>query len=347
VANAVLWFVVAAAAPVLNLVVVEGHAPAQWNRRFGLLNHYQGYGWLAGLVAGGAWSALAGPGFGLPELAAKRLFFVGSAVAALGGVLVVLVRYPEPSTISERRFLRLSRRLSATNGNVARAVRAVPFGPARMYWAFRNVGIGRNTLSRLRRRFSGGLVRYLLAATVFFTGFSVFFGPLPAYLVDAGYATDEVFALFILSAAASAATYARAGALATERDPLRLQLGALCFRAGAFPVVAVAGAAIAPPLGLLVVGGLFFAIGASWAVIAVTATGLVTGLSSPTARAEALGAYTAVSSLGGGLGSVVGGAVADAVGYLPAFVVAGGCIAAAVLLAVDGLGKSGAASTAR
>ncbi|MFB6252682.1 MAG: hypothetical protein ABEI27_13545 [Halobellus sp.] len=44
VANAALWFVVAAAAPVLNLIVVEGYETSQWSRRFGLLNQYQGYG---------------------------------------------------------------------------------------------------------------------------------------------------------------------------------------------------------------------------------------------------------------------------------------------------------------
>ncbi|ADE03892.1 hypothetical protein [Haloferax volcanii] len=54
VANALLWFAVAAAAPVLNLIVVEGVPSKEWDRRFGVLNHYQGYGWLGGLVADAA-----------------------------------------------------------------------------------------------------------------------------------------------------------------------------------------------------------------------------------------------------------------------------------------------------
>ena len=332
-ANAALWFVVAAAAPVLNVVVVEGYEPSLWTQRFGLLNHYQGYGWLAGLVAGGVWSAVAGSQFGLPALAAKRLFFVGGAAATLAGVFVVFLRYPEAATMSEQRFRRLSRRFRAGNGGAERATRAVPFGPARIYWALREVRLGRGSLSRLRGRFSARLLRYLLAATVFFAGFSAFFGPLPAYLVDAGYATDEVFVLFILSSAASAAAYARAGTAAAAFDPFRLQVGALLFRAGAFPIVAITGAAIAPPAGLLVVGALFLALGASWAVIAVTATGLVSELATETIRAEALGIYTAIASFGGGIGSVLGGAIADAVGYLPAFGVAGGCVVVGILVA--------------
>lgn len=332
-ANAALWFVVAAAAPVLNVVVVEGHEPSRWTTRFGLLNHYQGYGWLAGLLAGGVWSTLAGSQFGLGPLAAKRLFFVVGATATAVGVLVVFLRYPEPATMSDRRFRRLSPRHRAANGSAERAARAVPFGPARIYWALRDVGFGGNGVARFRGRVSGRLARYLLAATVFFAGFSAFFGPLPAYLVDAGYATDEVFLLFILSSAASAAAYARAGAAAAAFDPVRLQLGALLFRAGAFPVVALVGAAVAPPVGPVVVGLLFLALGASWAVIAVTATGLVSQFAPEPIRAQALGIYTAIASLGGGVGSVVGGAIAGAVGYLPAFGVAGGCVAVSALVA--------------
>ena len=82
---------------------------------------------------------------------------------------------------------------------------------------------------------------------------------------------------------------------------------------------------------------LFVLVGASWAVIAVTAAGLVTELAPGSVRAEALGAYTAVGSLGGGIGSVVGGAIAGGVGYLPAFAVAGGAVAIAAYLAVDGV----------
>lgn len=340
-ANAALWFVIAAAAPVLNVIVVEGHEPSAWPARFGLLNHYQGYGWLAGLVAGGAWSTFAG-GFGVDAVAAKRLFFILSAVATLGGILVVIVRYPEPVTTSDRRFVRLSRRIRAAGGNPGRAARAIPYGPSRMYWALREIGVGRpgdsrqpnrGTLPRLRERASGRLVRYLAAATLFFAGFSAFFAPLPAYLVDAGYATDEVFVLFILSAAASAAAYGRAGTAAAGHGLFRLQAGALLVRAGAFPTVAVVGTAVAPPIGLVVVGALFVLIGVAWAVIAVTAAGLVTDLAPAPVRAEALGAYTAVGSLGGGVGSVIGGGIAGAIGYLPAFVVAGAGVAVATYVA--------------
>ncbi|RDI70747.1 MFS transporter [Halopelagius longus] len=339
VANAALWFVVAAAAPVLNVIVVEGYEASRWSERFGLLNHYQGYGWLGGLVVGAVWSAAAGP-VGVGPLAAKRLFFLAGGVAALAGLAVVYARYPEKSTISERRFLRLAEQF-AGNGMLGRSVRAVPFGPQRVYWALRNLrrgsdGDGASGAGGLRGRFPAGLTRYLLAATVFFTGFAAFFGPLPAYLTEAGYSTDQVFGLFVASSAASAVSYARVGSLVARRDPFRLQTGALLSRAVAFPLVAFVGAALAPPVGLAVVGVLFFAIGVTWAVISITATGLVSTLAPESVRGEALGAYTALGSLGGGVGSILGGAVADGLGYGAAFGVAAACVVAAVGVAVAG-----------
>ena len=152
-ANAALWFVIAAAAPVLNVVVVEGYEPRAWAGRFGILNHYQGYGWLAGLVAGGVWSAVAGGRLGLAPLAAKRLFFVGSAVATLAAVLVVVARYPEPVTTSDRRFRRLSGRVRTVGGSPGRAARAIPYDPTRVYGALRDLGVGQRADSR---RAAGG-----------------------------------------------------------------------------------------------------------------------------------------------------------------------------------------------
>jgi predicted MFS family arabinose efflux permease len=76
----------------------------------------------------------------------------------------------------------------------------------------------------------------------------------------------------------------------------------------------------------------------TWAVVAVTATGLVTRLAPDRVRGEALGVYTALSSVGGGLGSAVGGALATWVGYLPTFGAAAGLVVAGLLL-VDRSGR--------
>ncbi|WP_411968366.1 MFS transporter [Haloferax sp. YSSS75] len=327
VANTLLWFVVAAAAPVLNLIVVEGVHPDQWDRRFGVLNHYQGYGWLGGLVVGAVWSAAAPRVFALDALGVQRWFLLVSAVAAAVGALIVRVWYPDRPTVSSRRFARLSAGIRRQSGLIGRSVRAVPYGPSRLYWALQELDV-----ADLRARASPSLLSYLAAATLFFVGFSVFFGPLPAYLISAGRTADEVFVLFVLSSLGSAVSYARVGALAATYDSRRLQAGALATRGLAFPLVAVVGTSLTAVAALLVLGGTFLVIGVTWAVIAVTATGIVTRLAPERIRGEALGAYTALASLGGGVGSALGGVVATELGYVTAFALAGGIVLTALVV---------------
>ncbi|KAB1188705.1 MULTISPECIES: MFS transporter [Haloferax] len=326
-ANTLLWFVVAAAAPVLNLIVVEGVPSHRWDQRFGVLNHYQGYGWLGGLVVGAVWSALAPRLLGLDALAVQRWFLLISAVAAAVGAVLVRVWYPEHSTVSAERFARLSAGIRRQSGLIGRSVRAVPYGPSRMYWALHGLD-----LSELRTRVNPTLLRYLAAATLFFVGFSVFFGPLPAYLIAAGRSADEVFILFVLSSLGSALSYARVGSLTTTHDSRELQVGALATRGLAFPLVAVVGTRLTAGTSFLVLGATFLVIGVTWAVIAVTATGIVTRLASDRIRGDALGAYTALASLGGGIGAALGGVVATSFGYVTAFALAGGIVVTALVV---------------
>ncbi|WP_135822448.1 MFS transporter [Halostella litorea] len=336
VANAALWFVVAAAAPVLNLIVVDGVPESDWEREIGRLNHYQGYGWLLGLVAGAAWTGAAAAATDASPVAAQRSFFLASAASTAVALGVVRYWYPERPRVSPERFRRVYRRLSRTGG---RTVRAVPFGPSRVYWSLRSL-----RPDRLTGRFRSRLGTYLAALTLCFVGFSVFFGPLPAYLTAESFSTDGIFALFVLSSAGSAAFYARAGDLSARMDARRLQVAALLGRAGAFPVIAAVGVALAPPVAVAAQAPLFAFVGVTWAVIAVTSTGVVTRLAPSEARGEALGAYAALSNFGGGVGSALGGWIAASAGYVAAFGVAAGLIAVGAALVA--LGRRGAVPAA-
>lgn len=312
VANAALWFVVAAAAPVLNLVMVDGHPERDWGVRIGRLNAYQGYGWVVGLLVGAGWTLV------LPRLVGgvgqRPLFLLLAGLAALGFV-AVRVWYPSPTTVSADRFARVYRRLSREGWGAGRYLRTIPYGSGRFYWALRS--FRPDHVARLR---ASPLRRYLLASALFSVGFGAFWAPMPAYLVERGYAAGPVFALFLVANVGSAVFYGRAGRLAGARDASTLQMAALLVRAALFPAVAVLGAtALALPL----LGGAFLLIGVTWAVIAVTATGLVTRLAPVAERGEALGLYTAMASLGTGVGSALGGWVAGDAGYVAAFGLAG------------------------
>jgi MFS family permease len=317
--NAILWFVVSAAAPVLNLIVVEGTPESAWSSRIGWLNTVQGYGWVTGLLIGAVWTAVV-PRLvpGIDAYDSSRLLFVLLAVIAIVATAVVRVWYPEPATTSSAEFLRVYRRLSRGQWGAGRYLRTLPYGTSRPYWALTSLrGID---LGSIRRRYGAGLARYLLAASLFSTGFAVFWGPMPAYLRGVGYQSDGVFALFLLANVGSALTYAAVSRAATRVGVRRLQLGALSLRIVLFPLIALLGGVSVLAVASLGVG--FLAIGVTWAVIAVTAAALVTSLSPARIRGEALGVYTALVGVGTGVGSLLGGVLATGYGYLVAFALA-------------------------
>ncbi|WP_321168065.1 MFS transporter [Halobaculum saliterrae] len=318
--NAALWFVVAAAVPVLNLIVVEGAPVEEWDGRIASLNAWQGYGWVAGLVVGTAWT-LAVPRFGVAPIRGQRLLFLVLAVVATAALLLARVWYPEPSTVSAERFRRVYDRLSRSNWGAGRYLRASLYGPTRVFWGLRTLGNG----TRPRREsagvpnplagFSPSLRRYVLAVVVFSLGFAVFWGPVPAFLaerVDDG----AVFAVYLAGNLGSAVCYGPAGRLAGKYAPRSVQAAALAGRAGLFPGVAFVALVLPALAGFSLVFGL---IGVTWAVIAITSASIVTRLADDGNRGAALGVQAAAAGLATAVGSALGGVVAGAAGYLPTF----------------------------
>lgn len=325
-ANAVLWLVVAAAAPVLTLLVVADAPEFAWSARIGRLNRFQGYGWAGGLVLGAAWpliGGLLGGGVG----GTRMLFWLLAACAAAGAVGAArLLPRPDPDAPepSDRQGRRIARLLARSGRGVREATYA--FSPNRLYWTTRSVRPG-----RLRDRFTPALVAYLLAAGLFFGGSAAFWAPLPLFLTDVGFGSGGIFALYLVSTLASATLYERAGALASRSDLRRLQSVAVAVRGAAFPAVAlVAGlGSLAVEFGAAALG--LAAVGATWAVMAVAGTAIVVRLAPAAVRGEALGIYTALSALAGGAGGIVGGWAAG-FGYPIAFALAGGLVIAGALL---------------
>jgi MFS family permease len=239
---------------------------------------------------------------------------------------------------SERRIQRLNRdRVARLLSSGRRGIRGATFQftPTRLYWRSRSLHPG-----RMAERFTPTLAAYFGGVVLFFTGFTAFFAPLPLYLTGVGFSSDLVFAFYLVSSLASAAFYTGAGRLSGEYDLRYLQTGALGLRGVVMPLVAVVGTALAASLvGVLANVALFVLIGISWAVIAVTAGTIVTRLAPASLRGEALGVYTALSTLAGGIGSIAGGALASASGFVVAFGVAGGVIVvgAAIVVSLRGI----------
>lgn len=335
-ANAALWFVVAASAPVLNLIVVGGAAESEWEARIARLNALQSYGWVAGLVGGLAWTTVS-PRLGIEPLLAQRLLFLVLAATAALGFLTVRVWYPEPVAVNARRFEQVYRRLGGAGANAGRLLRTVPYGPTRAYWALRSL-----RPERLRESLRRPIRRYLLAVTLYSVGFAVFWGPMPAFLREQGFADGTVFALFLAGTLGSALAYDRVGPLCRRVGNANAETGALAARVLLFPLVGAVGASVGAP----VVGLLFAVIGVTWAIIGVVATGLTSRLVTAPERAEALGLFTALVGFGTGVGSALGGAAAGILGYRTTFTLAGGFVFVGLVLAVvSGRGTTSATTT--
>jgi len=318
VANAVLWLVVAAASPVLTVLVVTDAPEPAWSERIGRLNKYQGYGWAAGLVLGTVWTALGTRLIAGPSVTAA-LFWLLAASAAVSAVLAARSLPAAPAAVTGEREVRKVARLLATTGRGVRGATFV-FSPNRLYWTTRRL-----RPADLRARITPALATHLVAAALFFTGSAAFWAPLPLFLTDGGFSSGQVFGLYLAASLASAVLYERAGRLASRRDPRLLQAGALAVRALAFPVTALLLGLGTLPLELGATAAVLTVVGLTWAVIAVVGTALVTRLAPPAVRGEALGLYTAIGAVAGGVGGLLGGWLATA-GYLLAFGVAGGLV---------------------
>ncbi|MFB6219703.1 MAG: MFS transporter [Halobacteriaceae archaeon] len=317
--NALLWLGFAAAVPVLTLLAVAGAPEPEWSGLIGRLNRFQGVGWALGLlvgflvVAGGSWVAA--------PVATQRAFFLVCAVAAAGGLAVGLRTLPpDPAPGTEPRPRRLRRRIrEAAAFNVRGA--AFPFTPAKLDPRALHP-------RRFAERFTPALAVYFGAVVLAFAGFGMFFAPLPAYLGALGYGAGEIFGLYLALNAAAAAFYGRAAALAGRYSPERVNAAGFALRGVAFPAVVAVGAALgSTALGLGAAAAVFAVIGGTWAVIAVVAATLVSGLSPPAIRGEALGVYGALGALAGGVGGLAGGWL-GAASYPLAFAVAGGLVLA-------------------
>lgn len=315
-ANAVVWFAFAAAGPVLTLLAVTGVEESEWQDRIALLNSYQGWGWAGGLVLGVIWTAI-GERY-LSPIATQRTFFLACATSGAVSLVSARISLPAESALQLidpkqlRRAVLRARRLNLRGATF-------PFTPGRLFWGSMEALDPR----AFYNRFSEGLMGYYGSAFLFFIGFTAFFAPLPLYLEELGYGSGSIFGLYLLSSLGAAAFFVGAATLSRTYNDGVLQSIGLLVRGFSLPCVALVGTIVGASLvGLFLTSVLFLLVGLTWAVIAVTATTIVTRLAPAAIRGEALGMYAAVSAVAGGIGSLLGGALAEA-SYLLAFGVAG------------------------
>lgn len=314
-ANALLWLGFAAATPVLTLLVVADEPEARWSGSIARLNTYQGVGWALGLASG--FLIIAVGSRVTSTIAAQRaFFFVCSVSAGTAFVLGSRTLPPDPGAVATPR--RLSRFVHAAGRFNVRGA-SFPFTPGR-------IDVRGLNPRRFRERFTPRLATYFAAVFLFFTGFGVFFAPLPAYLSDVGYGSDAIFGLYLILNVGAAVFYDRAASLGDSYGITRVHVGSLLVRGVAFSAIAAAGVVFSGTLlAIGLVSALFMIVGLTWAAIAVTAATLVTKLTPVVIRGEALGVYGALVAVGGGVGGLLGGALSP-FGYVVVFATASGFV---------------------
>lgn len=335
-ANALLWLSFAAAVPVLNLLVVSDEPPERWSELIARLNKFQGIGWALGLALGFVIITVGGQV--VEPITAQRIFFVSCAI--LAGIGFLLARRTLPPDLptgdepSRRRLQQAARRAARFNIRGA----AFPFTPTRFD--------PRNLHHRqIIERFSPRLVTLFAAVFIVFTGFGIFFAPLPAYMTDGGFSAGDIFALYLILNVGAAVFFGRSAALAEQYNLVEVLTGGLLARGVLFPLVPIAIAILGGTMfGFGIVSVFFFVIGTTWAIVAVMATTLVSTLSPDAMRGEALGIYGGLGAVGGGVGGIVGGYLAG-FGYFLTFVIAGTTVLLGALLVYQLIEKDDTAAT--
>lgn len=301
-ANLLIGFLGSASGPVGAVLVMETSERKQWPSRLALLSRLSGVGWAVGLVLGVVWLTM-GPGFVGDIGAMRALFVIGAALGTLAAGLAA-AWLTEPVERVERRTISLV--------DIHFRVERVKYLPMRLLHFFDPRG-PRGKEAAMPR----SLRRYLLSVFLLFSGFTAFYGFFPILLRDSyGLSNPEVFAVFIASQVASAASYMRVGKWISERGGRTLQMYASLGRSILFPSFFLVTLLPLPWAGRFAAAMVLHAgVGLCWAVINVAGSTLVSRLAPDRGRAEALGAYNAMQGFGSILGPLLGGFVAQLSGY--------------------------------
>lgn len=303
-----------------TVLIMETSDRTQWPDKLALFSQIGGIGFIVGLAIGASW--LAGSSGTWGAIGSMRALFLAGAMLSVLSALMAWRWIKDPETPVKRSTVHISEHLYL-------AVERVKFLPMRLlhYFDFANHGGKRPASSRTLRS-------YYVCVVLLFSGFTAFYAMFPIFLVGpAGFDASQVFAVYIASQAVSAAIYSRVGRWISRLGARRAQMAGATARVVLFPAFL---SLVWLPLGLtwafiaaLLVHGL---IGASWAVINVSGSTIVSRLAPREGRAQTFGLYNAIMGIGSIAGPLLGGFVTEGYGYEGGFLISSVLILAGVLL---------------
>lgn len=320
----ILFGIVAAASVSMGTVIITETVEAKrWTKEIGTYTEFGGVGWIIGLLLCGIWLEAGIRLFpGMDSL--RVLFFILSAVTILAGFIALrLVPDPKPKPFAPQHV----DKLVVFQGRIIERARHLPLWMYRRKYheALHRIHSSKTTVPR-------PLKLYFLAVLLLFSGFTTVYTPFPIFLKnEMGSGWLEIFLLYIVSAVTSAIMYSRAGdiiqRLGERRTLINVNLVRI-FLFSSFGIISLMVAGGLHPDHAMLFAALFglqAAIGFFWAFVSVASTALVSKCAPVGSKGESLGLFNAIIAVGGISGALIGGEVANYLGYGAAFF-AGVCL---------------------
>jgi MFS family permease len=269
-----------AGVPVSILLVIERLDHLQWEEAISKFNRYAGLGWVFGLLLGAIWTTIATPHFG-KATALRSLFIILGGLSLVAAVIAASFIVEKRDKVTARRFFGLM----TTRGS--QLMEKFRYAPSHLYHLLSLKAV----VSYLRgsNLFGRGLTRYFYAVLLIFTGFAVFFVPLPVFFQgELGFSSAMIFWINLVPALASAVLYYVIGSTVRRVENRMIQLLVLISRMFIFPLFYLLVLFNSPlqQVGLLIL--LFILTGSGWAFFDVASTALVSRLANEDTKGQAL-----------------------------------------------------------
>lgn len=307
-----LWWI--ASASLATVIIIEKEEKAHWESKIALFNFVVNFGWLVGLAIGFGWSGFS-TSFFTTELSFLSLFLLFGLVS-MGAFLASLFLIPGKGK------LKISSLKAPILVRGALTTERFRYLPSRIYFI-----ISPGKLISTIKKVSPELSYFLISVVLSFTGFTMFFVPLPVWLKESlGLSDNIIFLLFIINALANTVFNNRAGSTIKNLGNVKAVALSLIARIILFPAVLLPVIFNTTPLTVGGIGVVLFLIGLTWTVINIGNSVFLANLASNRLKGQIFGIYNGAIGLSGVLGALTGGYIAKFSGYV------GSLICASVLI---------------
>ena len=274
-----------------NILIAEHYSHEDWGKSYSLYEGFTEIGWLIGLLLGLFASTLA---------FSSGYILLLCSILNLAAFILSIFLVADPLLIFERRLVNIERKIDYTSRGVDAASRLIDGLP-----------IGEKLRNENFFAFGIGLVLFSLASSLFFT-------PLPIFFADyLAFPTSMIFMIYMLSSGGSVAGYFLAGRRASSPNAKTYMRRIVFLRSVlVFSLIAIVSFAVFTTVLASII--LVF-MGLAYGLYHILTLSLSMELI-PTGKS---GLFDVLMGLGAAVGSFLGPFLAQSLGYLPQFFIAG------------------------